>query len=67
MHWLIFLSFLKLLYQEPNTGVRYEYSLPNEVAQDVDDTYEWKVGPWQDCSLSCGGGEETQFVIKTQS
>ncbi|CAH0551174.1 unnamed protein product, partial [Brassicogethes aeneus] len=55
--------FIVLLSQEPNVGVKYEYSFPNNVAPGIEsETYAWTFGEYSPCSASCGGGVQTRNV-----
>ena len=40
-----------------NTGILYEYSIPNEVRAGSRHTYDWVPADWSECSRSCGQGE----------
>ncbi|XP_049326441.1 A disintegrin and metalloproteinase with thrombospondin motifs 7 isoform X2 [Astyanax mexicanus] len=56
---------VQLLFQEPNPGVRFEYTVKknrqtgNEL---LEPEYSWKYGAWTDCSATCGQGEQQQPV-----
>lgn len=51
------------MYQERNPGIRYEYSIPKGVSQQVDpDSYSWIYDEYTQCSAPCGGGKKN---IKT--
>ncbi|XP_063603126.1 papilin-like [Penaeus indicus] len=54
--------YVVLLYQEPNKGVRYEYSVPLEVGQGEAEVYDWLFGTFGECSVPCGGGVKTRNV-----
>ncbi|XP_042857254.1 papilin-like [Penaeus japonicus] len=54
--------YVVLLYQEPNRGVKYEYSVPLEVTQAEAETYDWLFGTYGQCSVSCGGGHKSRNV-----
>lgn len=46
-----------MLYQEKNTGVEYEYSVPNGTARATDpDGYQWLYDDFSNCTAVCGGG-----------
>ncbi|XP_071833843.1 papilin-like isoform X3 [Apostichopus japonicus] len=49
-----------LLTQGSNTGVSYEYWVPNGFTQA--DTFVWSVGSYQECSVDCGGGVKHREV-----
>uniref|UniRef100_A0A8D8Q017 Papilin n=1 Tax=Cacopsylla melanoneura TaxID=428564 RepID=A0A8D8Q017_9HEMI len=49
--------FIVLLYQDQNTGVEYEYSIPNGTVQETGaHGYAWQYDEFSPCSVSCGGG-----------
>ncbi|PIK35010.1 hypothetical protein BSL78_28165 [Apostichopus japonicus] len=50
----------ELLTQGSNTGVSYEYWVPNGFTQA--DTFVWSVGSYQECSVDCGGGVKHREV-----
>ena len=51
----------QLLYQDKNVGIKYEYSVPEGAAR-VPDSYSWTFTPYEDCSVTCGGGIQTRKV-----
>lgn len=58
-----FFIFPKLLQQEKNVGVHYEYSIPTKAAIDpTPDTYFWSYTDFAPCSASCGGGSQSRSV-----
>ncbi|XP_076032052.1 proteoglycan-like sulfated glycoprotein papilin isoform X2 [Oratosquilla oratoria] len=57
--------YIVLLYQETNPGISFEYSLPKEISQPENKTYEWIFGPYSNCSVTCGGGHMHRNVTCT--
>ncbi|XP_057586709.1 papilin isoform X2 [Hippopotamus amphibius kiboko] len=53
---------IELISQEPNPGVRFEYHLPLSVPRPG---FSWGHGSWGDCSVECGGGQQTRPVFCT--
>ncbi|XP_026677286.1 papilin-like [Diaphorina citri] len=48
---------LQLLYTDRNTGVEYEYSIPNGTVQETGTHgYAWQYDEFSPCSVNCGGG-----------
>ncbi|KAM7424484.1 hypothetical protein PAMA_000702 [Pampus argenteus] len=51
--------------QETNPGVRYEYTISQNVSEDDDipaSVFFWKYGFWTECSVTCGTGVQRQIV-----
>ncbi|KAM9331023.1 A disintegrin and metalloproteinase with thrombospondin motifs 12 [Gastrophryne carolinensis] len=54
---------IQLLFQENNPGVRYEYIIQKDSAEnEVETVYTWKYGSWTECSATCGAGVQRQVV-----
>ncbi|MED6282740.1 hypothetical protein CHARACLAT_001472 [Characodon lateralis] len=56
---------IQLLFQETNPGVRYEYTVRQNLSEDDDNPrpfYFWKYGSWTECSITCGRGVQRQIV-----
>ncbi|XP_054626711.1 A disintegrin and metalloproteinase with thrombospondin motifs 7 isoform X3 [Dunckerocampus dactyliophorus] len=56
---------IQLLFQESNPGVRYEYTISQNVADDNNipaSVFFWKYGSWTECSVTCGAGVQRQIV-----
>uniref|UniRef100_A0A3Q2TEV4 ADAM metallopeptidase with thrombospondin type 1 motif 7 n=1 Tax=Fundulus heteroclitus TaxID=8078 RepID=A0A3Q2TEV4_FUNHE len=56
---------IQLLFQEPNPGVRYEYTVSQNSSEDdkiPGHAYFWKYGTWTECSVTCGRGVQRQTV-----
>ncbi|KAI5748262.1 hypothetical protein M8J77_023592 [Diaphorina citri] len=49
--------YVVLLYTDRNTGVEYEYSIPNGTVQETGTHgYAWQYDEFSPCSVNCGGG-----------
>ncbi|XP_028257428.1 A disintegrin and metalloproteinase with thrombospondin motifs 7 [Parambassis ranga] len=56
---------IQLLFQETNPGVRYEYTISQNVTDDNSlppSFFFWKYGSWTECSVTCGRGVQRQIV-----
>uniref|UniRef100_A0A3Q1JCI1 Uncharacterized protein n=1 Tax=Anabas testudineus TaxID=64144 RepID=A0A3Q1JCI1_ANATE len=57
---------IQLLFQESNPGVRYEYTISQNVAEERGTTaspvFFWKYGSWTQCSVTCGTGFQRKIV-----
>jgi papilin len=54
---------LKLLSQDQNVGVNYEYSVSRSAAlPEEPDVYSWAYTKFEECSKSCGGGHQSRNV-----
>uniref|UniRef100_A0AAQ5WXQ3 ADAM metallopeptidase with thrombospondin type 1 motif 7 n=1 Tax=Amphiprion ocellaris TaxID=80972 RepID=A0AAQ5WXQ3_AMPOC len=56
---------IQLLFQETNPGVRYEYTISQNVSEDNNipaSLFSWKYGSWAECSVTCGAGVQRQIV-----
>ncbi|XP_008302852.1 A disintegrin and metalloproteinase with thrombospondin motifs 7 [Stegastes partitus] len=56
---------IQLLFQETNPGVRYEYTISQNVSEDNNipaSVFSWKYGSWTECSVTCGAGVQRQIV-----
>uniref|UniRef100_A0A3Q1FVA1 ADAM metallopeptidase with thrombospondin type 1 motif 7 n=1 Tax=Acanthochromis polyacanthus TaxID=80966 RepID=A0A3Q1FVA1_9TELE len=56
---------IQLLFQETNPGVRYEYTISQNVSEDDSipaSLFSWKYGSWTECSVTCGAGVQRQIV-----
>ncbi|XP_072930145.1 papilin isoform X3 [Epargyreus clarus] len=54
--------YLSLYLQEDNVGVKYEYSIPSDVAPRPELRYDWVFDKFSPCSDTCGGGFQTRKV-----
>lgn len=54
---------MKLLAQDRNVGIDYEYSMPSNVAPvEQPESYVWTFTDFTPCSVTCGGGTQTRNV-----
>ncbi|KAM4743651.1 A disintegrin and metalloproteinase with thrombospondin motifs 7 isoform 2-T2 [Anableps anableps] len=56
---------IQLLFQETNPGVRYEYTVSQNISEDDNvprPVYFWKYGSLTECSITCGRGVQRQIV-----
>uniref|UniRef100_A0A674MB76 ADAM metallopeptidase with thrombospondin type 1 motif 7 n=1 Tax=Takifugu rubripes TaxID=31033 RepID=A0A674MB76_TAKRU len=56
---------IQLLFQEPNPGVRYEYTINRNTSGNNSlptSSFSWKFGSWTECSATCGAGVQRQIV-----
>ncbi|XP_017269792.1 A disintegrin and metalloproteinase with thrombospondin motifs 7 isoform X2 [Kryptolebias marmoratus] len=56
---------IQLLFQEPNPGVRYEYTIRRNDSDENNiptPVHFWKYGLWTECSVTCGTGVQRQLV-----
>ncbi|CAN9506580.1 unnamed protein product [Ophioblennius macclurei] len=57
------LLWIQLLFQEANPGVRYEYTISQNVSEEnADPVFSWKYGSWTECSVTCGAGVQQQII-----
>uniref|UniRef100_A0A669DHA8 ADAM metallopeptidase with thrombospondin type 1 motif 7 n=1 Tax=Oreochromis niloticus TaxID=8128 RepID=A0A669DHA8_ORENI len=60
------LLWIQLLFQEANPGVRYEYTISQNVSEKNNtplSVFYWKYGSWTECSVTCGTGKRNSFQI----
>uniref|UniRef100_A0A8B9PCX4 ADAM metallopeptidase with thrombospondin type 1 motif 12 n=1 Tax=Apteryx owenii TaxID=8824 RepID=A0A8B9PCX4_APTOW len=56
---------IQLLFQEPNPGIMYEYTVRKEESHENEigePEYFWRYGDWTACSVTCGKGVRRQIA-----
>uniref|UniRef100_H2V0N4 ADAM metallopeptidase with thrombospondin type 1 motif 7 n=1 Tax=Takifugu rubripes TaxID=31033 RepID=H2V0N4_TAKRU len=60
---------IQLLFQEPNPGVRYEYTINRNTSGNNSlptSSFSWKFGSWTECSATCGAGRNIIFALPSR-
>uniref|UniRef100_A0A8C0S4A9 ADAM metallopeptidase with thrombospondin type 1 motif 19 n=1 Tax=Canis lupus familiaris TaxID=9615 RepID=A0A8C0S4A9_CANLF len=66
------LHLLVLLFQDQNYGLHYEYTIPsdplpeNQSSKEPEPLFMWTHTGWEDCDVTCGGGERKTIVSCTK-
>lgn len=54
--------YLQIVFRDKNPGVYFEFTLPKETVEETIQ-YEWQLGEWSTCSVTCGGGEQSSIPV----